>query len=411
MEGHIYIGLAIIILTLVGVAAGEYPWLRMNRATITLVGATLLVATKTITLEQAYHLIDMNTIALLLGVMILNVNLKFSGFFALVSSWVIKITKTPKQLLALVITSSGLLSSIFLNDTIVLTFTPILLNLIVSLKRNPIPYLIGLGVAANIGSAATIIGNPQNVIIGVSSGISFLRFSAYLIVPTLIGLAIAWGLIVLFYPSEFSYSKLTVPTQEIKVRLFKPLLYKSLIAVIVLLIALVIGISPPLAALGSASILLITRRLKPERVFGEIDWSLLVFFASLFVITETIEITGLGREVFDYIQPYASKGIWLLASATIILSNIVSNVPAVMLLRQLIPHLPNPEQAWITVALSSTFAGNLTLLGSVANLIVAEIARRHNVELSFIEFLKIGLPLTLLSSIIGIVWLSLIFTH
>jgi len=168
--------LIIIILTLVGVAIGRYPVFRMNRATIVLVGSTILIITGAISLDHAYKAIDLDTIVLIFAMMILNINLRIAGFFSLITSSITKLAGTPLQLLLLVIFTSGILSALFLNDTIVLMLTPLILEIVIALRLNPMPYLMALATAANIGSAATIVGNPQNMLIGTSSGISFNDF-------------------------------------------------------------------------------------------------------------------------------------------------------------------------------------------------------------------------------------------
>jgi Na+/H+ antiporter NhaD/arsenite permease-like protein len=198
------LGLLIVIVTIIGVAIGRYPFLRMNRATIALVGATLLIVIDAISLEEAYRTIDLDTIILLFAMMIINVNLRLAGFFKLVNDRIIRLAQSPGQLLALVIFASGLLSAIFLNDTIVLMFTPFVAEITLILKRNPIPYLVGLATAANIGSTATIIGNPQNMLIGIASQIPFTTFIAYQAPIALIGLSLAWGVIMLIYRAEFT---------------------------------------------------------------------------------------------------------------------------------------------------------------------------------------------------------------
>jgi Na+/H+ antiporter NhaD/arsenite permease-like protein len=180
----------IIVTTLVGVAVGRYPWLKMNRATIALVGATLLVALGVLTLDEAYLAVDWNTIVLLFGMMVLNVNLRMAGFFHLVTAKVIKYARTPRRLLALIVLVAGVFSAVFLNDTIVLVFTPLILDLATALRRNPLPYLVALVTAANLGSVATIIGNPQNMLVGISSGIGFVDFTAALAPIALLGLGV-----------------------------------------------------------------------------------------------------------------------------------------------------------------------------------------------------------------------------
>jgi len=336
--------------------------------------------------------------------MIININLSLSGFFKLICSKVIYIAKTPGQLLALLIITSGFLSALFLNDTIVLMFTPLVIDITVSLKRNPLPYLIALAASANIGSVATITGNPQNMIIGISSGISFINFVASLFPVALFGLIFVWIITVMIYREEFS-SKLPQEKALIKVKIYRPLFIKSVVASILMVVAFVCGISIPLAALFSASLLLITRRLKPEKVFREIDWSLLVFFSALFVITGSLETSGYSKKFFLMAEPYIKENVISFTAVSVILSNLISNVPAVLLFRPVIPCFPDPEKAWLLLAMATTLAGNLTLLGSVANLIVAETAKKKHLNISFMEYLKVGLPVTILSVIAGLIWL------
>ncbi len=396
----------VVALTIIGVAAGRYPLLRMNRATIALVGATALVALGAMSLEEAYASLDLDTLVLLLAMMILNANLRISGFFGIVGRWISNRARSARMLLGLLMLAPGLLSALFLNDTIVVMFTPLVLEITASLRLNPIPYLIGLATAANIGSVAAITGNPQNMLIGVASGIPFVTFSAYLLPVALVGLCLAWLVITGMYRSDLR----VYPSAqtEVHVRVYRPLLWKSLAAVSGLVVALLAGVHIPLAALGAAAFLLITRRLKPERVFREIDWGLLVFFAGLFVVTGALETTGLSNRVFAAMLPVAEGGIPALTGVATVLSNLISNVPAVLLFRPFVPHFTDPEQTWLTLAMATTLAGNLTLLGSVANLIVAETASRRGVHLSFKEYLKAGLPITLLTLAAGVAWLLLV---
>lgn len=402
------LALVVIVVTLIGVAVGRYPRLRMNRATISLVGATALIVMGAIPLERAYASLDMNTLVLLFSMMVINVNLRLSGFFRLVGSEVIRLARTPQQLLALIIVASGILSALFLNDTIVLMLTPLVVDLTLALKRNPLPYLIGLVTAANIGSAATIVGNPQNMIIGVASQIPFVAFTARLLPVSLAGLVVVWGVLAAIYPREISRRRfgdeVYLPWEPI----YRPLLRKGLLAVGLMLIAFLAGAPVALAALAAASLLLVTRRIKPQRVFNEVDVSLLAFFSGLFIVTGAIEESGLSEQLFAIGRPIAGQGTAALSLVAVILSNLVSNVPAVLLFRPFIPQLADPQRAWLTLAMATTFAGNLTLLGSVANLIVAEIAKGRGVHLGFVEYLKAGVPITVLSLLLGIAWLSLI---
>ncbi len=406
-----WLSLLIIIATIIGVAVGRYPFLHMNRATIALVGATALILLGAIPLEAAYASLDMNTLVLLFGMMILNTNLRMAGFFRLVGSRVVVWAKTPRQLLALVIAASGILSAIFLNDTIVLVFTPLALEICRHLRRNPIPYLLAVATAANIGSVATITGNPQNMIIGVASGIPFLSFTGYLAPVAILGMGISYAVIVLLYRADFPrqrfslQEKVGVDSQD---EIQWPLLRKGVLATGLMLAGFVVGMPVPLAALAAAALLLITRRVHPEDVFREVDWSLLIFFSGLFIVTGSLETLGISSALFALVQPIAAGGIPALTAVSVVLSNLISNVPAVLLFRPFVPSLPDPEQSWLVLAMATTLAGNLTLLGSVANLIVAESARRQGVHLSFGAYLRVGIPITLLSLLVGALWLALV---
>lgn len=396
---------AIVALTLIGVAVGRWPWLRMNRATIALVGATALIALGVIPLEQAFQAIDWNTIVLLFAMMVLNVNLRIAGFFHLVTSRVVAFARTPRRLLALIVAVSGTLSAIFLNDTIALMMTPFVLEMALALRRNPLPYLVALVTAANVGSVAAITGNPQNMLVGMSSGIPFLAFTAALAPVAIGGLGIIWLVMIVVYRAEFRpavlATELPVAGEE-----DRPLLRKAMLATALMLAGFVAGAPIPLAALAAAAVLLISRRRDPEHVFEEIDWGLLVFFAALFVVTGALETSGLGAELFAWLRPWSDGGPARLTVVALVLSNVVSNVPAVMLFRPVVPTLVDPQQAWLTLAMATTLAGNLTLLGSVANLIVAEIARRRGVHLSFVEYLKAGTPIAILTLLLGVLWLG-----
>jgi Na+/H+ antiporter NhaD/arsenite permease-like protein len=290
----------------------------------------------------------------------------------------------------------------------VIIFTPIVIEVALALKRNPIPYLIALVASANIGSSATIIGNPQNMIIGVSSGILFSKYIVYQLPPSLIGLLVVWLIIRIIYKKEFGAGYFEKIETEM-VKPYKPLLKKSIISSLLMITAFFLGVPVSLAAFGGASLLLITRRLKPERVFQEIDWSLLVFFSALFVVTKSIDTAGFGKYLSLTLEPYITQGTASFAISSALLSNIVSNVPAVLLYRPIIPNLVNTEQAWMILGMATTFAGNLTLIGSVANLIVAESAKKHFINLSFKEYLKSGILITIISLIFGIIWFSFIF--
>jgi Na+/H+ antiporter NhaD/arsenite permease-like protein len=394
----------IVLATYAGVAVGRVPGLRMNRATIALVGAAVLVALGAINEKQAYAALDMGTILLLAAMMVINANLRMAGFFSLVTDRVLRLAQTPRVLLALVIFASGVLSAIFLNDPVCILLTPLVIELTQRLKRDPIPYLVGLATAANVGSVATITGNPQNLIIGQASGIPFLTFLAHLGPVALVGMVICWVIIVLVYPGEFK-GKLE-PIAMPEPQTYPPLLNRTLLVVVVLMIAFLVGLPIVSSACIAAGLLLVSR-IRPTKLLA-IDWELLAFFGGLFIVTRAIEVTGLSEQLFKASAPLLHGGVAALSLTTGVLSNVVSNVPAVLLLRPEIATFPNPQQAWLTLAMSSTLAGNFTLLGSAATLIVAEVAKSRGVTLGFMAYLRAGIPITILTLLVGIMWLSVV---
>lgn len=396
--------LAIAVLTLMGVAAGRFPVLRMNRATIAIVGAVAVVLVGGLSFDEAIQAVDAHTIALLFAMMVVNVNLRLAGFFHVLNTRILSIARTPRQLLLLVISASGVLSSLFLNDTIVLMFTPLLLDVVLALRRNPLPYLLGLMMAANIGSAATVVGNPQNMIIGVASGIGFIDFTVALLLPSLLGMLLLHGMLVLGFREEFHRGRLTAPALP-RPRVYLPLLRKSLVALGIMLVALIAGMPVSLAALGAASMLLLTRRLKPERVFRELDWSLLVFFIGLFITTAALHKGVAGEALLRFSTSFGVDEIPGLALLSLFASNLISNVPAVMLLAPMVRALPEPTLLWLTLAMATTFAGNLTILGSVANMIVVEAARGRGVHVGFLSYLRLGVPVTVVTLLLGTLWM------
>lgn len=402
---NLWITLFIVTLTYIGIALGEFkPW-RANRTTLTLIGVGALLIFRQITFEQIGGFLNIDTLVLLFGMMIVNANLQLAGFFRLAGRTILRWTQGPRSLLALVIVISGILSALFLNDTICLMLTPLILDIALAAKRNPIPYLIALATASNIGSVATLTGNPQNMIIGLASHISYLDFALSLTPIAVLGLGGIWLVLVLFYPEEFKAGPFEIEEMP-EVRVFRPLLYKSLLVTAGLLIAFMFGVPIAEAAFIAGCMLLITRRIKPTKVLVAVDTDLLLFFAALFIVSGALEASGITKSLFESARAWVDGGALTLSTIALVLSNLVSNVPAVLLLKPLVVTLSNPRAGWLTLAAASTLGGNLTLLGSVANLIVAEIAARRGVKLTFWEYTKPGFVITLISFVLGVIWLQ-----
>jgi len=393
----------IFLLTYILMALGQPPLFRIDRTGAAIIGASCMIIFDVLPVYEAYEAIDYKTILILFGMMILIANLRLSGFFNIILNFLANRIQSPIFLLHLLIFSSGILSAFFINDTICLIFTPFILDLTKRLKLNPKPYLLALCMSANIGSVATITGNPQNIIIGAASGIPYSTFFIKLFPVALVGLLICALLLQWFYKKELAVS--VTKTPKLRYRYNKPLVIKS--SLLALLTVLLFFLNAPMevVSIGVGSFLLITRRIKPEKVYNLIDFRLLILFIGLFIVMKGFEKSALFNEMVEAFRDFVKTPLSLVFSCAL-LSNIVSNVPAVLIFKPLIAKWFNTENAWLYLALASTFAGNLTILGSIANIIVIEGASSR-VKIGFLEYLKVGLPLTILSLMVGVIILSL----
>lgn len=385
-------------------AIGRLPGFRIDRTGAAFLGAALMVAAGVLTFPQAMHAVDFDTIALLLGMMILVANLRLSGFFRLITAHVIRRVNRPLTLLIAIVLVSGLFSAFLVNDTVCLVLTPLVLDVVLKLERPPAPYLLGTAMASNIGSVATITGNPQNIIIGSISGISYSHFAGALAPVAAIGLTLTVALIALVWRSEFlTRARFAVPPLP-PARAHAGMIAKTLLVTALLIAAFFLGVEPGKAAVVAGGVLLLTRRVKIEKVYAEIDWTLLLMFVGLFIVVAGFEKSVLGPDLIRQVAAQHLDHPAILSLITAALSNVVSNVPAVLVLRPFVSGLADPAHAWLVVAMAATLAGNFTLLGSVANLIVAQKARMRGVNLPFWDYFAVGAPLTVLTILIGI-WL------
>jgi Na+/H+ antiporter NhaD/arsenite permease-like protein len=387
------------------VAIGSVPPLRIDRPGAAVVGAILMVALGGLSFDEATAAVDYRTLVLLFGMMVLVANLRLARFFATLARGVASRVHHPQALLVAVVVTSGLLSALFVNDTICLVFTPILLEIAAVRGHRPLPYLLALATASNIGSVATITGNPQNMLIGGLSHIDYRTFLGRLGPIALFGLAVDSALLCWMFRRDLRPGALEHEGRGPRAT-HRAMMVKALSVALGVLIGFLAGADPAIVAASGAAVLILTRRVKPEKVYGQIDWGLLMLFVGLFVVVAGAEQAGLAAAFFDLLRPIGIDRVWSLSAVAALLSNLISNVPAVMLLAGLVPQLPDAETSWLTLAMASTLAGNLTLLGSIANLIVLEGARRHGHTITFMEYLRVGVPVTLLTLAFGVWWLS-----
>jgi Na+/H+ antiporter NhaD/arsenite permease-like protein len=403
-QAPIAITLAVFCLTYLGVAIGAIPGLALDRTGFALLGAIAMVALGAIGLPDALHSIDAPTLLLLFALMILSSQFRLGGFYTWTVLRLSALINRPRVFLAMVMGVTALFSAFLVNDVVCLAFTPILAVLLLRTGMNPLPFLIGMAIASNIGSAATIIGNPQNMLIGQVGGLDFGHFLRWCAPPVLLALVAAYGLILLLFRNKWTGAPAQIDSSIAGPEFNRYQSAKGGIALLLLVLFFFTPIPRELTALTLAGIILCSRKMRTRELLGYIDWHLITLFCGLFIVIAALERTGLPLAAAQSLQnhgwPITQPGLLTILSA--VLSNLVSNVPAVMLyVRFLDPHQPIQ---WYTLALASTFAGNLITLGSIANLITIEQARQYGIRISFWDHARVGIPVTLVSLGITLLW-------
>ncbi|HET7100374.1 MAG TPA: SLC13 family permease, partial [Terriglobia bacterium] len=375
-------------------AIGKFPGMKIDRPGAAIIGAVLMVAFRVVLPQNALHFIDFGTIVLLFSMMLIVGCLRVAGFFEGITDLALMRLK-PRHLLPAVIFICGLLSAFFVNDIICLAMVPFVLSATRKLGTKPLPYLLAVATASNIGSVASITGNPQNMLIGSLSGIGYSSFLIYLAPVAVVGLLLDW--LVLHF--AFFRGGLLAPAPATAVEVFagdRSSLVKPGIVILIVLVGFLAGAPPAMMAALGAAAMLMTRTRDPQQAYRQVDWGILVFFVGLFVIVGGAEKAGLADILLNLSRTWNIQNPGVLTLVAAGLSNLVSNVPAVMLLKSLVPDFTNPHMGWLVLAMASTLAGNLTITGSVANIIVVERARPE-VHISFRDYFRVGLPVTLLT--------------
>jgi Na+/H+ antiporter NhaD/arsenite permease-like protein len=395
----------IFVLTYAGISLGRIPGFRLDRAGIALTGAALMMAVGAITPDEAYRAVNLDTLALLLGMMIVVAHLRLSGFFRLVTSWALEHAHSPLILLATIALTAGAFSAFLVNDAVCLVMAPLVIEVTRSLRRDPIPYLLAVAMASNVGSAATITGNPQNMIVGAISRIPYTEFATALAPVALAGIVLVFAVVAALWFHEFRQST-QLTAKPPPPRIHKPQLIKAVLVTLGVVAAFFAGVPVAMAAFLGGALLLVTRAIKAHKVYQEIDGSPLLMFAGLFVVVAAAEKVLLSAELVGAMQNLHFANTYILTADTAVLSNIISNVPAVLALKPFVVGLADQHRIWLVIAMSATLAGNLTPVGSVANLIVAERARAAGIHISLWTYCRAGIPLTLLTLALGAWWLS-----
>ncbi|HEX5137222.1 MAG TPA: anion transporter [Planctomycetota bacterium] len=396
--------LSVFVLVYLGMIVGGLPGLALDRTGVALLGAIALLAARRMTPAEAMASVDVPTIGLLFGLMVLSAQLRLGGFYGWVTRRVAAAPLSPSRLLLFLILVAGGLSALLCNDIICLAMAPVLAEGCQRRRLDPVPFLLGLACASNVGSAATLIGNPQNMLVGQTLGLSFGGYLAEAIVPSALGLLVTWAILARLYRGRWERAGAVAAVDAPPLDRWQA--GKGLAVLAAIVLAFLVAPWPrEVVALAGAGIVLLSRRMASRRMLGLVDGHLILLFLGLFIVNGAVERTGmaaralaaLGRAGVDVREP-----AWLFA-VTVPLSNLVSNVPAVMLL---LPAARHPD-AGVILALASTFAGNLLLVGSIANLIVAEQAARLGIRITWREHARVGVPVTIATLLVAVLWLLL----
>ena len=397
----------ILFLAYVVLALGHLPGLRLDRTGAAVIGAILMVTVGGLSFDAAVAAVNYRTLVLLFGMMVLVAHLQLAGFFGLVARRIAGRIAHPVALVGVIAAASGALSALFVNDPVCLVLTPVVIEIARLRRLNPLPVLLALATGSNIGSVATITGNPQNMLIGSLSGITYLDFMIHLAPVAVAGLFLNWALIHWFSLKTVSDRVAVATVLSAPEFQYGPMRKKPVVVLLIVLAGFLIGVPPAMTAAIGAALLLITRSVEPRKVYEGVDWGLLVFFVGLFIIVAGADRAGLTARLMEPTTSWDLHRLPIFVPVTAIVSNIVSNVPAVMVLRAVVASFPDPHAGWLALAMASTLAGNLTITGSVANIIVVERAAAEGVDVGFREYFRIGLPVTLATLAFGTTWLWL----
>lgn len=402
--------LAVFAVVYLGMILGGLPRLHLDRTGVALLGAIAVVGAGVLTPEEAARAVHLPTVLLLFSFMVISAQIRLGGFYARVTRGIVEMPHGPGVLLALVIGVSATLSAVFTNDVVCLAMAPVLADACVRRRLDPVPYLLALACASNIGSAATLIGNPQNVLVGQTLRLDFAAYFRDAVLPVAAGVVALWLLLhaaARRLPQDVQAPAVAPAADEAPPFDLWQTAKGLAVAAVLLVLFVFTDVPPEVAALVGAGVLLLSQRFHSSRVMSLVDWELLILFIGLFIVNHALQRTGLTLRAVEWL---ASAGVDLhqtgpLFAATLMLSNLVSNVPAVMLL---LPVAAEAPTGGLTLALVSTLSGNLLIVGSIANIIVVDAATRRGIRIDWRRHLRTGLPVTLATLAGTAAWLAVL---
>ncbi|WP_400226610.1 ArsB/NhaD family transporter [Methanomethylophilus alvi] len=390
---------------------------RIRTWTAAVLGGVLMLLLGVVTPSEAWDYINFEVILQLAGMMMLTASLQYCGFFEIVVDFLMRRFDGRRRFLSGVMAITACLSAVMLNDAVVLIFTPIVLRCCQRMRADPVPYMVGVFVSANIGSAATVVGNPQNALVASMAGIGFLDYSIRVIPLTVICMAVAMLMMRRMYggrldTDDASLSGETFHTREVDKYRLCAVLAVTVTALVLFALSVPLGLRIYQIALAAGAVSLIIVLTDSMRAGGyvirHVDWSILLFFTGLFVVIAGAVSSGL----LDSMSELFGMGdgnvpsIGVLSGFSTVLANLVSNVPSVMLIGQLLPE--GDMILWITLAVTSTFAGNLTLIGAAANIIVEDEGEKHGIRMDFFRYLRVGIPIAVITIVMATAYLYML---
>jgi Na+/H+ antiporter NhaD/arsenite permease-like protein len=408
-----YLQAAMFVHAYAGNAAREVPFFKSGRAGVAVLGAVVIVAVGRLsprfglTFHGAEEAIERSTLLLLFGTMIVARGFAEAGTFSRGSQLLQPLAGSPRVLLATLALVSGLASALLVNDAICILLTPFVIHFLQTNRLPLKPYLFAIAMGSNAGSAYTLGGNPQNMLVARLSGLSYRQYVGAAVLPTT--MALVFTIVALLWvfrsvgatsgaPSELAAAR----TERVEPPFDGRLALFCAGALVALVGAACVGVPLPGAAMVAGALVLAGARARATRILETVDYGVLVFFSALFVLVAALGKTGVVEPLLAALPTVrGARGAWLLSSVLLVGSQIVSNVPLILLLEPYLRHLGDPTTTWVLTALVSTLAGNFSLLGSVANVIVFEQARAE-APVGFVEYARIGIPVTIAATALAV---------
>ena len=420
---HAAIVLLVLILTYAGMAAGRVAWLNVDRTGIALLAVIALLASGEMTLDDFGSSVDMPTLALLFAMMIISAQFAESGFIDLCArtitgtggGTIISNRRNTAALLALTVAVGGALSAVLANDILIITIAPLLIAGAQSRGFDPRPFLIALAAATNAGSAATMIGNPQNIFLGAIGHLDFWRFLGICGVPALVALLVVFAVVWVQWrgrirepePDQRPDPGVPAGRPVVAHTIDRVQMIKGAAAILILLLLFATRLPREIGALIIAALLLANRKITSRTMIATVDWPLLLLVSCLFAITGALNQAGIAAKVLAALDAHGllPDNLLLLTPFAIVTGNAFGSLPASMLMLQVWP--APPAQVLYGLAVLSTLAGNLLLSGSLTNLLIAEHADRMGAPLSFRDHARAGVPIAVISLAFAVAWLSM----